>query len=61
MTLVILFSLKSMESLANWLQPDSGAAQLFSMRSVSLVPSQSCRSIDADAWCKSALKLKLKM
>ena len=43
MTLAILFSLKSMETLENGLQPHSGAS------------SQSCRSIDTDAWCKRAL------
>ena len=43
--LAILFSLKSMETFENGLQPHSG---------VSL---QSCRSVDTDAWCKRALKL----
>ena len=43
MTLVILFSLKLMETLENRLQTHSGASL------------QSCRSIDADAWCKWAL------
>ena len=43
MMLAILFSLKSMEMLGNGLQPQSGAS------------SQSCRSVDADAWCKRAL------
>ena len=28
---------------------------LFSMRTGSLVSSQTCRSVDADAWCKRAL------
>ena len=41
--LAILFSLKSMETLENGLQTHSGAS------------SQSCRSVDADAWCKQAL------
>ena len=50
--LAILFSLKTMESLKNGLQPYSGATQLFSIRIISLASSQSCRSIDADASCK---------
>ena len=40
MTLVILFSLKSMETLENGLQTHYGAL------------SQSCCSVNADAWCK---------
>ena len=44
MTLVILFSLKSMETLENGLQTHSGAS------------SQSGRSIDVDAWCKTGPK-----
>ena len=44
MTPAILFSLKSMEMLENGLQPPSGASL------------QSCRRIDADTWCKQALK-----
>ena len=43
MTLVILFSLKLMETLENGLQTHSGAS------------SQSCRSVDADVWCKRVL------
>ena len=39
----------------NGLLPQSGATPLFSMRTISLVSSQSCRSNDADAWCKRAL------
>ena len=49
--------LKTMELLENRLQPDSGVTPLFSMRTVSLALSQSCSSIDADAWCKRALKV----
>ena len=45
MTLVILFSLKSMEMLENGLQTHYGAL------------SQSCCSFDADAWCKRALTM----
>ena len=43
MTLAILFSLKTMETLENGLQTHSE------------VSSQSCYSIDAEAWCKRAL------
>ena len=57
MMLVILFSLKSVESLENRLQPRSGATSLFSMRTESLASSLSCCSVDADAWCKRALRL----
>ena len=59
MTLAILFSLKTMELLENRLQPHSGVTPLFSIRTESLVSSQSCRCIDADAWCKRALKCLL--
>ena len=55
MKLAILFSLKTMESLKNGLQPNSGVTPLFSMRTVSLASSQSCCCIDADAGCKQAL------
>ena len=37
LTLVILFSMKTMELCENGLQPHSGATPLFSMRTVSLV------------------------
>ena len=47
MTLVILFSLKSMETFENGLQTHSGAS------------SQSCRSVDTDIWCKRALMVLL--
>ena len=53
-TLAILFSLKTMEVLENGLQPQSGMTSLFSMRTVSLVSSQSCCSVDADVCCKHA-------
>ena len=49
MTLAIL---KTMESLENGLQPHSLATPLFSMKTESLASLQSCRDIDADAWCK---------
>ena len=34
------------------------ASPLISMRAESLASSQSCRSVDADAWCKRALTTK---
>ena len=52
---VVLFSLTTMESFENGLQPYSGATPLFSMRTELLVSLQSCCSIDADAWFKQAL------
>ena len=55
MTLAILFSLKTMESLENGLQSKSGATPLFSMRTESQASSQSCHSVDADAWYKRTL------
>ena len=55
MTLAILCSLKSVESLENTLQPHSGGTPLFSMKTESRATSQGCRSVDADAWCKWAL------
>ena len=42
--LAILFSLKSVETLENGLQTHSGAS------------SESCSSVNTDAWCKRALK-----
>ena len=38
------------------LQTDSRVTPLFSMRTELLASWQSCRSFDADAWCKRALK-----
>ena len=55
MTLAILFSLKSVESLENRLQPHSGVTPFFSMRTESQASSLSCHRVDADAWCKWAL------
>ena len=49
MTLVILVSLKTMQSLKNGLQSHSKVTPLFSMRAVALASSQSCRSVDTDA------------
>ena len=46
-----------MQSLQNGLQPHSETASLFSMRTGSLASSQSCRRVDADAWCKRALRV----
>ena len=58
MMLVILFSLKTMGSLENELQLHSGVTPLISMRTESLASSQSCCSIDTDAWCKRAHRLE---
>ena len=56
MMLAILSSLKTVESLENGLQTHSGAIPLISRRRESQASSQSCRSVDADAWCKRALR-----
>ena len=56
MTLAILFSLKTMELLQNGVTTYFQVIPLISMRTESQASSQSCRSIDADAWCKRALK-----
>ena len=56
MKLVTLFSLNSVESLENGLQSHFEVTPLFSMRTESLTSLQSCRSVDADAWCKWAIK-----
>ena len=45
-----------MVSLENGLQPHSGVTPLFSIRTESLMPSLSSRSIDANIWCKRALR-----
>ena len=57
MTLAILHLLKTIESLKNGLQPHCGASPLLTMRTESLASSQSCCSVDSDAWCKWALKV----
>ena len=57
MTLAILFSLKTMESLQNGVATHFQATPLFSMKTESQASSQRCRSIDADAWCKRALTI----
>ena len=53
--LLIIFSLKTMKSLENGLQPHSGETPLFSIRTVSLVSSQISHSVGPDTWCKWAL------
>ena len=53
--LAILFSLKTIESLKNRVATHFQATPLFSMRIILLASSQSCRSVDADAWCKWTL------
>ena len=56
MTLAILFSLKTMGSLQNGVATHFQLTPLFTTDSLASL--QSCCSIDADAWCKWALKLK---
>ena len=51
----VLIELKTIESPQKGLQLYSGATPLFSMRTVSLASLQSCRSVDADAWCVHTL------
>ena len=60
MMLAILFSLKKMESLQNRVATHFQTTSLFSMRTVSIVLSQSSGSVNADAWCKRALAVKNK-
>ena len=55
MMLAILFSLKTVESLENGLQPHPGATPMFSMRTESLALSQSYRNVDSDTQCKLVL------
>ena len=45
-----------MESLQNGLQPQSGGIPLFSIKGVSLQSSWDCRSVNAGAQCKRALR-----
>ena len=52
MTLVILFSLKTVESLQIGVAVHFQVTLLFSMRRELLVSSQSCRSVDTDVRCK---------
>ena len=56
MTLTTLFSLKTMESLQNWVATHFRMTLLFLMRTLLLASSQSCSSVVVDAWCKRALK-----
>ena len=58
MTLAILFSLNTMKSLQNEVATHFQATPLFSMKTESHASSQSCRNIDADAWCKQTLTEK---
>ena len=58
MTLAILFSLKTMESLQNEVATLFQATPLFSMRIVSLASSQSFHNVDTDARYKWALTAK---
>ena len=57
MKLVILFSLETMELLQNGVTTHFRVAPLFSKRTVSLALSQSCCSVDTEAWCKRVLML----
>ena len=57
MTLAILFSLKTIESLQIGVATHFQASPLISMRAVSQALSQSCRIIDADARCERALNV----
>ena len=52
---MMLLSLETMESLQNGVATDFEETPLFSMRAVLLASLQSCRSVDADIWCKRAL------
>ena len=58
-TLAILFSLKTMESLLTGVATHFKATPLFSMRTISLVSLRSGRSLDIDAWCKRTVKVYL--
>ena len=60
MTLAILFSLKTMESLQIEVVTHFQASPLISMTIESLASSQSCHRVDADAWCKRALSQQFK-
>ena len=51
----MLFSLKTVDSLQNGLQPHSGVTPSFSMKTLLLATSQSCGSVDSDAGCKQTL------
>ena len=53
-----IFSLKTMDLFPEWVATHFQVTPLFSMRTVWLASSQSCRSNDTDTWCKWALMLK---
>ena len=57
MTLTILFSFKTMESLQNGIATHFQATPLISMRAELQASLQSCRSVATDAWCKRVLRL----
>ena len=52
MMLAIVFSLKTMELIQNGIVTYFQETPLFSMRTILIASPQSCRSVDADAWCK---------
>ena len=56
MTLATQLSLTTMKSLENGVAAHFGATPLWSIRAVSQALSQRGRYIDADAWCKLALR-----
>ena len=56
--IAILFSLKTMKSLQIGVATHFQGTPLFSTRTVLLVSLQSCRSVDANAWCKRVTKYK---
>ena len=53
----IPFSLKTIESLQNGVTTYFQVTPLITMRTKLQASSQSCRSVDADAWCKWALTM----
>ena len=57
MMLVILSSLKTIESLQIGVATNFRVTPLLSMRTVPLTSLQSCHNVDADTWCKRVLKL----
>ena len=59
MILVILFSLKTVESLQNGVATHFQVTPLFSMRTELLALSQNCSSVDANVWCKRALGVSI--
>ena len=59
MTLATLFSLKTLESLQNRVATHFQVTPLFSPRTELLALSQIGHSVDADIWCKRALRFSL--